>query len=134
MSLLILPGLADEGVTFTIIAASFESMENGYVKFGYIERYRNKQLVLMWSPSLPLCLVPSPDSFNSDEYREVYVSASEHPNHFWIQVIEPCSLLLDKLVSEMTEHYDNTLVSCCKGRLGWGFPFSVSSVPFFPYS
>lgn len=133
MSLLILPGLADEGVRFTIIATSFESMENDYVKFGYIERYRNKQLVLM-SPSLLLCLVPSPDSLNSDEYQEVYVSASEHPNHFWIQILEPCGHELDTLINDMTEYYDNTLVSCCKGRLGWGFPFSMSNVPFFPYS
>ncbi|XP_012378095.1 tudor and KH domain-containing protein isoform X3 [Dasypus novemcinctus] len=54
--------------------------------------------------------VPSPDfSFHADEYLEVYVSASEHPNHFWIQIIGSRSLQLDKLVSEMTQHYDNSL-------------------------
>lgn len=63
------------------------------------------------TPSLPLCLVPSTD-FSSDEYREVYVSASEHPNHFWIQIIDSYSLQLDKLISEMTQHYNSTLVSC----------------------
>ncbi|XP_075834373.1 tudor and KH domain-containing protein [Microtus pennsylvanicus] len=47
--------------------------------------------------------------FSSDEYREVYVSASEHPNHFWIQIIDSYSLQLDKLISEMTRHYNSTL-------------------------
>ncbi|XP_008826421.1 tudor and KH domain-containing protein isoform X2 [Nannospalax galili] len=60
---------------------------------------------------VPLCKgVPSPDfSFHADEYLEVYVSASEHPNHFWIQIIGSRSLQLDKLVSEMTQHYENSL-------------------------
>ncbi|XP_006935217.3 tudor and KH domain-containing protein isoform X2 [Felis catus] len=54
--------------------------------------------------------VPSPDfSFHADEFLEVYVSASEHPNHFWIQIIGSRSLQLDKLVSEMTQHYENSL-------------------------
>lgn len=68
---------------------------------------------------LSLCLVPSPDfSFHADEFLEVYVSASEHPNHFWIQIIGSRSLQLDKLVSEMTQHYENSLVSCHRGRAG----------------
>lgn len=54
--------------------------------------------------------IPSPDfSFHADEYLEVYLSASEHPNHFWIQIIGSRSLQLDKLVSGMTQHYENSL-------------------------
>ncbi|XP_012378092.1 tudor and KH domain-containing protein isoform X1 [Dasypus novemcinctus] len=62
------------------------------------------------SPEMSVFEIPSPDfSFHADEYLEVYVSASEHPNHFWIQIIGSRSLQLDKLVSEMTQHYDNSL-------------------------
>lgn len=73
----------------------------------------------MWPSSLSLCLVPSPDfSFHADEYLEVYVSASEHPNHFWIQIVGSRSLQLDKLVNEMTQHYENSVVSCHRDRAG----------------
>lgn len=83
-------------------------------------------MVLIWSPSLPLCSVPSPDfSFHADEYLEVYVSASEHPNHFWIQIIGSRSLQLDKLVSEMTQHYENSLVSCHRDKVSLGLFFSL---------
>ncbi|XP_051013622.1 tudor and KH domain-containing protein isoform X2 [Acomys russatus] len=62
------------------------------------------------SPETSMFEIPSPDfSFHADEHLEVYVSAAEHPNHFWIQIIGSRSLQLDKLVSEMTEHYDNSL-------------------------
>ncbi|XP_015358395.2 tudor and KH domain-containing protein [Marmota marmota marmota] len=62
------------------------------------------------SPEMSMFEIPSPDfSFHADEYLEVYVSASEHPNHFWIQIIGSRSLQLDKLVSEMTQHYENSL-------------------------
>ncbi|XP_006900141.1 PREDICTED: tudor and KH domain-containing protein isoform X2 [Elephantulus edwardii] len=62
------------------------------------------------SPEMSMFEIPSPDfSFHADEYLEVYVSASEHPNHFWIQILGSRSLQLDKLVSEMTQHYDNSL-------------------------
>uniref|UniRef100_A0A0G2JFE0 Tudor and KH domain containing protein n=1 Tax=Mus musculus TaxID=10090 RepID=A0A0G2JFE0_MOUSE len=62
------------------------------------------------SPETSMFEIPSPDfSFHADEYLEVYVSASEHPNHFWIQIIGSRSLQLDKLVSEMTQHYENSL-------------------------
>ncbi|XP_028910664.1 tudor and KH domain-containing protein isoform X1 [Ornithorhynchus anatinus] len=50
--------------------------------------------------------VPSPDlSFPADELLEVYVSASENPGHFWIQILGPRSLRLDQLVADMTRHY-----------------------------
>ncbi|XP_023069512.1 tudor and KH domain-containing protein isoform X2 [Piliocolobus tephrosceles] len=61
-------------------------------------------------PEMSMFEIPSPDfSFHADEYLEVYVSASEHPNHFWIQIIGSRSLQLDKLVNEMTQHYENSV-------------------------
>ncbi|XP_021569808.1 tudor and KH domain-containing protein [Carlito syrichta] len=61
-------------------------------------------------PETSMFEIPSPDfSFHADEYLEVYVSASEHPNHFWIQIIGSRSLQLDKLINEMTQHYENSL-------------------------
>ncbi|NXI67755.1 TDRKH protein, partial [Anseranas semipalmata] len=54
-------------------------------------------------------VVPSPDfSFHADEHLEVYVSAAENPNHFWIQIIGNRSLQLDKLTSEMTQYYEGS--------------------------
>lgn len=53
-----------------------------------------------------VCSVPSPDlSFQPDEHLEVYVSAYENPNHFWIQILGVRSLQLDKLTEEMTRFY-----------------------------
>ncbi|XP_034716957.1 tudor and KH domain-containing protein isoform X1 [Etheostoma cragini] len=50
--------------------------------------------------------IPSPDlSFQPDEHLEVYVSASENPNHFWIQILGVRSLQLDKLTEEMSRFY-----------------------------
>ncbi|KAK7919531.1 hypothetical protein WMY93_010815 [Mugilogobius chulae] len=52
--------------------------------------------------------IPSPDlSFQPDEHLEVYVSASENPNHFWIQILGVRSLQLDKLIEEMNRYYSN---------------------------
>ncbi|NXL54933.1 TDRKH protein, partial [Podilymbus podiceps] len=54
----------------------------------------------------PPSVVPSPDfSFHADEHLEVYVSAAENPNHFWIQIIGHRSLQLDKLTAEMRQYY-----------------------------
>ena len=39
------------------------------------------------------------------EYKPVYVSAVEHPEHFWLQVLSKKSAQLDKLVEEMTDFY-----------------------------
>uniref|UniRef100_A0A674ITB6 Tudor and KH domain containing n=1 Tax=Terrapene triunguis TaxID=2587831 RepID=A0A674ITB6_9SAUR len=51
--------------------------------------------------------IPSPDfSFHADEHLEVYVSASENPSHFWIQIVGSRSLQLDKLTGEMS-HPEN---------------------------
>ncbi|NXS48290.1 TDRKH protein, partial [Balaeniceps rex] len=53
--------------------------------------------------------VPSPDfSFHADEHLEVYVSAAENPNHFWIQIIGHRSLQLDKLTTEMRQYYQSS--------------------------
>ncbi|XP_067101673.1 tudor and KH domain-containing protein isoform X1 [Osmerus mordax] len=52
--------------------------------------------------------IPSPDlSFQPDEHLEVYVSASENPHHFWIQILGVRSLQLDKLTQEMSRFYSN---------------------------
>ncbi|XP_061462135.1 tudor and KH domain-containing protein isoform X2 [Rhineura floridana] len=56
--------------------------------------------------------VPSPDfSFHANEHLEVYVSAAENPNHFWIQIIGSRTLQLDKLTWEMTQHYESSCAS-----------------------
>ncbi|XP_068161004.1 tudor and KH domain-containing protein isoform X2 [Antennarius striatus] len=53
--------------------------------------------------------ISSPDlSFQPDEHLEVYVSAYENPNHFWIQILGVRSLQLDKLTKEMTRFYNDT--------------------------
>ncbi|XP_067879035.1 tudor and KH domain-containing protein-like [Heterodontus francisci] len=50
--------------------------------------------------------IPSPDfSFLPDEHLEVYVSASENPNHFWIQILGSRCLQLDNLTYEMSRYY-----------------------------
>ncbi|XP_070622402.1 tudor and KH domain-containing protein [Erythrolamprus reginae] len=52
--------------------------------------------------------VPSPEfSTQGKDHLEVYVSASENPGHFWIQIIGVKALYLDKLVQEMTSYYEN---------------------------
>ncbi|GIY18501.1 tudor and KH domain-containing protein [Caerostris darwini] len=48
-------------------------------------------------------LIPS----SSDGYQEMYVSAVENPNKFWIQIAGSKSTQLDKLVTEMTEFYND---------------------------
>ncbi|KAG7324946.1 hypothetical protein KOW79_011262 [Hemibagrus wyckioides] len=65
----------------------------------------------IFSPASPLEYskfeIPSPDlSFQPGEHLEVYVSASENPQHFWIQIIGVRSLQLDKLTTEMSRFYN----------------------------
>lgn len=63
----------------------------------------NKMLSILYV----LLSVPSPDlSFQPGEHLEVYVSASENPQHFWIQIIGVRSLQLDKLTTEMSRFYN----------------------------
>lgn len=44
---------------------------------------------------------------SSDKFIEAYVSAVESATHFWLQVVSPRAIDLDKLVTEMTEYYSN---------------------------
>lgn len=37
---------------------------------------------------------------------EVYISASENPNLFWIHVVGPMNRALDNLMLEMAEYYN----------------------------
>ncbi|KAF3859072.1 hypothetical protein F7725_021471, partial [Dissostichus mawsoni] len=69
---------------------------------------RRRRTVSPQNPSLK-SPIPSPDlSFQPDEHLEVYVSASENPNHFWIQILGVRSLQLDKLTEEMTRFYNSS--------------------------
>ncbi|KAJ8246441.1 hypothetical protein GJAV_G00267830 [Gymnothorax javanicus] len=67
------------------------------------------------NPASPLGVskfeIPSPDlSFQPDEHLEVYVSAVENPQHFWIQILGVRSLQLDKLTFEMNRFYSSYTV------------------------
>ncbi|XP_050720959.1 tudor and KH domain-containing protein homolog [Eriocheir sinensis] len=42
-----------------------------------------------------------------DKYIEAYVSAVNSATHFWLQVVSPRAIQLDKLVTEMTEYYSD---------------------------
>jgi len=46
------------------------------------------------------------DALLSSVYRPVYVSAVEHPQHFWMQVLSERSTQLDSLITEMTAFYE----------------------------
>jgi len=43
---------------------------------------------------------------SSGVYQPVYVSAVEHPQHFWMQVLSERSTQLDGLITEMTAFYE----------------------------
>ncbi|XP_042893332.1 tudor and KH domain-containing protein homolog isoform X2 [Penaeus japonicus] len=43
----------------------------------------------------------------SDRFIEAYVSAVDSAAHFWLQVVGPRSIQLDKLVTQMTEYYED---------------------------
>jgi len=43
---------------------------------------------------------------SSGVYRPAYVSAVEHPQHFWMQVLSDRSTQLDALITEMTTFYE----------------------------
>ncbi|XP_076068880.1 tudor and KH domain-containing protein homolog [Oratosquilla oratoria] len=44
---------------------------------------------------------------SSNQFLEAYVSAMDSATHFWIQVVGPRSIQLDKLVDSMTKYYSN---------------------------
>ncbi|KAM9514784.1 tudor and KH domain-containing protein isoform 1-T3 [Guaruba guarouba] len=57
---------------------------------------------------MPKFEVPSPDfAFDADEHLEVYVSAAESPDRFWMQLVGQRSLQLDKLMAEMRQYYQH---------------------------
>ncbi|XP_069162013.1 tudor and KH domain-containing protein homolog isoform X2 [Procambarus clarkii] len=61
------------------------------------------------SQSSSISLGPSQEALtlaNSDRFIEAYVSAVDSASHFWLQVVGPRSVQLDKLVTEMTEYYE----------------------------
>ncbi|XP_053575688.1 tudor and KH domain-containing protein [Bombina bombina] len=63
--------------------------------------------------------VPSPDfTFRADEYVDIYVSATENPEHFWIQILGTRSSQLDKLTTEMSEYYQNQQQAMPEIRVG----------------
>jgi len=43
---------------------------------------------------------------SSSIYQQVYISAVEHPQHFWMQVLSDRSTQLDSLTVEMTTFYE----------------------------
>ncbi|XP_072229688.1 tudor and KH domain-containing protein [Leuresthes tenuis] len=96
-------GLIHANVTTSTLHSIFDKMEELKVMEGKAE----EKSLSTGSPS-EVCKfeIPSPDlSFQPDEHLEVYVSASENPNHFWIQILGVRSLQLDKLIEEMNSFY-----------------------------
>ncbi|XP_040606805.1 tudor and KH domain-containing protein-like [Mesocricetus auratus] len=70
-------------------------------------------------PETSMFEVASPDFiFHDDEFLDVYVSASENPNHFWIQFIDSFRFHCEKLMIEMTRHYENSLPEDLTVNLG----------------
>lgn len=64
----------------------------------------NKLYIFQKNKNLPSeQLIPS----HPDGYVDVYVSAVETPNRFWVQISGSKSIQLDKLATEMTEFYDD---------------------------
>lgn len=83
--------------------SKFESEFTFSIVFNTVMSYKDDILF-----SSVCCPVPSPDlSFQPDEHLEVYVSAYENPNHFWIQILGVRSLQLDKLTAEMNRFYNS---------------------------
>ncbi|KAF7705489.1 tudor and KH domain-containing protein isoform X3 [Silurus meridionalis] len=87
------------------------SGSNGFASSGDYTTENSLRSEEIFSPVSPLEYskfeIPSPDlSFQPGEHLEVYVSASENPQHFWIQIIGVRSLQLDKLTTEMSRFYN----------------------------
>ena len=45
---------------------------------------------------------------NNSSYLEVFVSAVEHPHHFWCQILSGAAAKLDDLTQQMTEFYSSS--------------------------
>jgi len=65
----------------------------------------------------------------SNEYQPVYVSAVEHPGHFWIQLINSFSLQLELLQQQLTNYY-SVSESATDELLG----FKIGDVVAAPFS
>ncbi|KAI6061068.1 Tudor and KH domain-containing protein isoform X1 [Aix galericulata] len=66
-----------------------------------------------WGPPpgapVPHPAVPSPEfGFPAAEPLEVYVSAAENPEHFWVQLVGERSLQLDQLTARMSRYYEGS--------------------------
>ncbi|KAI5623417.1 tudor and KH domain-containing protein, partial [Silurus asotus] len=88
---------------------------NGFASSGDYTTENSLRSEEIFSPVSPLEYskfeIPSPDlSFQPGEHLEVYVSASENPQHFWIQIIGVRSLQLDKLTTEMSRFYNGDIL------------------------
>uniref|UniRef100_A0A8C3CPR9 Tudor and KH domain containing n=1 Tax=Cairina moschata TaxID=8855 RepID=A0A8C3CPR9_CAIMO len=59
--------------------------------------------------AVPKFEVPSPEfGFPAAEPLEVYVSAAENPEHFWVQLVGERSLQLDQLTARMSRYYEGS--------------------------
>ncbi|XP_045618889.1 tudor and KH domain-containing protein homolog isoform X2 [Procambarus clarkii] len=84
-----------------------ENMRKIILKGGKEQIEAARSLLLEKSSSISLG--PSQEALtlaNSDRFIEAYVSAVDSASHFWLQVVGPRSVQLDKLVTEMTEYYE----------------------------
>jgi len=61
---------------------------------------------------------------SSGLFQPAYVSAVEHPQHFWMQMLSDRSTQLDTLISEMTSFYETQVRHT-------GFPRLLESPGFF---
>ncbi|XP_006861499.1 PREDICTED: tudor and KH domain-containing protein [Chrysochloris asiatica] len=110
------PALHKGGGDMAVVGSQQE--ESSWEKFNGADGFEEESGAPA-NPEMSMFEIPSPDfSFHADEYLEVYVSASENPDHFWIQIIGSRSLQLDKLVNEMTQHYENSLPEDLTVRVG----------------
>jgi len=50
-------------------------------------------------------------SASSSLFQPAYVSAVEHPQHFWMQMLSDRSTQLDTLISEMTSFYETQVMT-----------------------
>lgn len=88
------------------ICRTTEDSEAEELKSNCTDSYEDHSVSSESLPQISKFEIPSPDlSFQPDEHLEVYVSASENPNHFWIQILGVRSLQLDKLIEEMNRFY-----------------------------
>ncbi|XP_025080601.1 tudor and KH domain-containing protein-like isoform X2 [Pomacea canaliculata] len=69
------------------------------------------------------------ESSSIRDSMEVFVSAVEHPGHFWVQIITASSLQLDKMTDDMTSFYNNSATAQTYG-VSEVRPGDVVAAPF----